>query len=643
MVRGPRNRAKLNTYYDLYMETGKLDPNVNPEIAASWEKSRSFGAPTDRIHTDHRLPAADFAARQHLHSQAMEYLGQLTAGLRDFFKEYDISLLLLDDECVVLKSYTMPFYQLTPGEIEGVRVGVEEIGTSSVSMAYELQVPFWVFGPEMWVKDSHESDACSAPIFVDGKMCYIITMVGMHYHNMPQEAVMAVLKTLCYGLEHYLQQQNRLKAQETILDVIPFAVYHVVEDSQVAYANKLGMERLERIGMASRDNKDSGAKANSLSDVVINYRHTPIYAGFQGVPSHNKEVTWITQAKTYEDITTVVPFEKDINDNVRSVVAISMPIEDLRTMVAHAAGFTAKYSLSSLVCEGSGFNSIKDKAVRLAKGSGHILLQGESGTGKQRMAHGIHQASPFASGPFITLHCGDAAQDIMEQELFGISVSKDVSHPGKLELADGGTLFIDEIEKMPMEVARLLAASLTTMESCRVGEETNRPINVRIVAACDSDLRRCVERGSFPRQLYELVSRSVIRIPPLRNRKEDIGILASHILKELATMHQVPTKTLSPEAVKVLSSYEWPGNIKQLQNVMENVFFNTEGDVVQAGDIDFTGDAKANGRWKEDKDAFVKLWHVAGGNVSRLANVLHVSRVTLYRYLKKFGLEKKQV
>ncbi len=137
MVRGPRNRAKLNTYYDLYMETGKLDPNVNPEIGASWEKSRNFGAPTDRIHTDHRLPAADFAARQRLHSQAMEYLGQLTAGLRDFFKEYDISLLLLDDECVVLKSYTMPFYQLTPGEIEGVRVGVEEIGTSSVSLAYE--------------------------------------------------------------------------------------------------------------------------------------------------------------------------------------------------------------------------------------------------------------------------------------------------------------------------------------------------------------------------------------------------------------------------------------------------------------------------------------------------------------------------
>lgn len=637
MVRGPRSREKLQAYYDLYMDTGRLDPNINPEIAASWQRSRGYNAASDRIHTDHRLSPEAFAARQKLHRDAILYLRQLTGQLRDFFKEYDISLLLLDDECVILKSYTMPFYQMTPGEIEGVRVGIEDIGTSSVSMAYELQTPFWVFGPEMWVRDSHDSDACSAPIFVDQKMCYIITMVGMHYQNMPQESIMAVLKTLSFGMENYLQQQSRLRAQEMILDVVPFAVYHVMEGSEVAYANKLGMQRLKKIGVGKKDSRSFNTK---LSDVVMNYHHTPIYTGFQGVPSHNKEVTWITQSKTYEDITTVIPFEQDIGGRVHSVLAISMPIEDLRTMVAHAAGFTAKYSLNSLVCEGSSFNSVKDKAMRIAKGKGHVLLLGESGTGKQRMAHGIHQASSFASGPFITLNCLDAAQEIMEQELFGVSVSKDVSHPGKLELADGGTLFIDEIEKMPGEIARELAASLITKESRRIGEETSRPINVRIIAACDGELKRFVERGSFPKELYDIISRSVIRIPPLRNRREDIGILAEHILTELAAMHQVPAKTLSKGAVKLLRAYEWPGNIKQLQSVMENVFFNTTGSEVQPEDIDLMGDAKLNGRWKEDKDAFVKLWSVAGGNVSRLANVLHVSRVTLYRYLKKYGLDK---
>lgn len=640
MIRGPRSREKLKAYYDLYIHTGRLDPNVNPEVAASWAKSRACGAPTDKIHTARRLPGEEFAARQKLHREAVAYLRQLANNLRDFFKEYEISLLLLDDECVVLKSYTMPFYQMTPGEIEGVRVGVEEIGTSSVSMARDLQQPFWLFGPEMWVQDSHASDACSAPIFVDKRMRYIITMVGMDYQNMPREAVMAVLRTLSYGLENYIQQQTRLRAQEAILDVIPFAVYHVHEGSEVAYANKLGMKRLKKIGIGKGDNNSFNTK---LSDVVMNYRHTPVYSGFQGVHSHNREVTWITPGRTYEDITTVVPFERDSDGGVRSVVAVSMPIEDLRTMVAHAAGFTAKYSLSSMVCASALFSAVKEKALRLARGKNHILLQGESGTGKQRMAHGIHQASPFAAGPFITLHCGDVTPEILEQEIFGVSVGSEAGHPGRLELASGGTLFIDEVEKMPADIAGELAASLTAMESSRIGEETSRPINVRLVAACDTDLRRLTERGSFDRALYEVLSHGIIRIPPLRNRKEDIGVLGAHMLSELAGLHQARSKRLAQDAVDFLMSYEWPGNIKQLQSVIEHAFFRTAGGVIHAEDINLFGDITLDARWKEDRDAFIKVWRVAGGNVSRLSTLLHVSRVTLYRYMKKYGLKKNKI
>lgn len=637
MMRGPRSREKLRSYYDLYMNEGKLDPNINPQVAASWEKSKAFHAPTDRIHTDHRLSKEELAARHKLHAGAIDYLRRLTNNLRDFFKEYDISLLLLDEECVVLKSYTMPFYQMTPGEIEGIRVGIEEVGTSSISMAYELKAPFWLFGPEMWVEDCHESDACSAPILIDGEVRYVITMVGMHYEHMPQEAVMAVLKTLSFGLENYVQQQIRLKAQDAILDVVPFAVYHVREESEVAYANKLGMKRLKKVGIDKKHNQEFSTR---LSEVVLNYRHTPIYTGFKGETSLNQEVTWITPSKTYEDITTVVPFERDCNKNVKSVVAISMPIEDLRTMVAHAAGFTAKYSLSSMVCGESIFATVKEKAIRVAKGRKHVLLQSESGTGKQRMAHGIHQASPFAAGPFITLHCGDTTSDIFEQELFGVSVTREVSHPGKLELASGGTLFIDEIEKMPLDVARELAASLTTKESSRVGEETNRPINVRIVAACDGDLKRMVEKGKFPAELFEILAHNVIKIPPLRNRKEDIGILGEHIIGELAALHQSSPKTISQEAIEVLQNYEWPGNIKQLQVVIEHAFFRAKGDVIKAEDINLLGDIDLDASWKADKDVFHKLWEVAGGNVSRLSSMLQVSRVTLYRYMKKYGLGK---
>lgn len=637
MVRGRRNRDKLQGYYDLFMNTGQLDPNLNPEIAASWQESRRLGAASDKINIANRVSAGDFADRLNKHSGTIAYLQQLTSNLRDFFKEYDISLLLLDEECVILKSYTMPFYQLTPGEIEGVRAGVADIGTSSVSIAYEKQMPFWVFGPEMWVQESHESDACSAPIMVGGKVQYIVTMVGMHYQNMPQEAVMAVLKSIVYGLQNYVNQQESMAVQEKLLSVVPFALYQVREDSQVIYANQLGRQRLQEIGITPSAEGDFNDK---LQDVVLNYAHTPIAACFKGRDCHNEEVTWITGRKTYEDITTVTPFARDKAGQVSSVIVVSMPIEDLRTMVAHAVGFTARYSLSSLVCIGSNSSAIKSKALRVAKGNAPVLLVGEAGTGKQRVAHGIHLASDYANGAFITFKCHDAALNVLQEELFGITEGEAVSKPGKLELAEGGTLFIDEIEKMPWELAEELAEAIRESTVRRVGEKSRRRFSARIIAASDTELRRLTEKKLFPVELYNLIARSVIRIPPLRQRRADIKGLAEHILRELAEMHHVPGKSLSREAAELLCSYHWPGNIKQLQGIMENTFFKADSQVIRAKDIDITGVADMRNRWKADKEVFSKLWQAAGENVSRMAASLSVSRVTLYRYLEKYGIKK---
>ncbi|MBE6097217.1 MAG: sigma-54-dependent Fis family transcriptional regulator [Schwartzia succinivorans] len=635
MIREHRSREKLLTYYDKYINEGVIDPNVHPWVAESWMKSKKLNVQSDTMYTGRKLSTEDFRLLQAQHKEAVDYLEVMVDNIREFFQKYNLCLLLLDSDCVVLKSYALPYFQMTAGEIEGVRVGIEEVGTSSISIAREHETPFWLFGPEMWVKDCQGGDACSAPVYMNGELSYMLTLVAVKQSEMPQDAVIAMLLTLGKSLEFYLSQMQRLQAQETILDATPFAVYHVMPGGDVAYANKLGLTRLAGIGAQKNERE-----MPNLSDVVMNYRHTPIYNGFRGVPSHNKEVTWITQAKTYEDITTVVPLGRDIDQAVSSVVVVSMPIEDLRTLVAHAAGYTAKYSLSSMVGEGTTFAAMKDKAARVAKNKHHVLIQGESGTGKQRLAHGIHQASPRAAGPLITLRCGDATPELLEQELFGIVLDSEGSHPGRLELASGGTLFLDEVEKMPKNIAAQLAKNLQSGTSCRIGERVERSIDVRIVAACDSDLKRLTERGLFDKTLYEIVSKSVIRVPSLRSRREDIPTLVGHIVKELAAQHQMQPKKILPETVKVLHDYDWPGNIKQLQSVLEYAFFNTKGDTIGPDDISLMGDIKPDNKWKEDREVFVKAWKAAGGNVSRLANLLSVSRVTLYRYLKKYGLEK---
>lgn len=636
MIREHRSREKLEGYYRKYIEKNELDPNVHPWVADSWQQSREFGVGAERMATSSRLTAAELAALQLKNANAIDYLGDFAEDIREFFQKYNLSLLLVDADCTVLKSYSLPFYQKTPGEIEGVRVGIREVGTSSISIAYEHKVPFWLFGPEMWIEECQLGDACSAPILVGGELVYVLTIVSVEHETLPQDAVISLMLTMKRALETHLTQSMRIKAQEAILDATPFAVYHVMPGGDVAYANKLGLKRLAGIGAQNKKNQ----QLLNLNDVVLNYRHTPIYKGFKGVPSYNKEVTWITRAKTYEDITTVVPFERDSDQVVSSVVAVSMPIEDLRTLVAHAAGYTAKYSLSSMVGDGSAFAAIKDKAARVARNKHHVLLQGESGTGKQRMSHGIHQASSRAAGPLISIRCGDATPELLEQELFGVQISPEVSHPGKLELASGGTLFMDEIEKLPKALAASLARALEQETMRRVGEDVERSIDVRIVAACDSDLKRLTERGLFDKALYEIVSKSVLRVPPLRSRREDIPVLVRHIISELAQQHQMQEKNVLPETIEVLKKYDWPGNIKQLQGVLEYAFFNTLSAAIGPEDINLMGDIKPDNKWKEDREVFVKAWQAAGGNVSRLANLLNVSRVTLYRYLKKYELEK---
>jgi transcriptional regulator with PAS, ATPase and Fis domain len=636
MIREHRSREKLEGYYKKYVEEGMLDPNVHPWVAESWQKSHALQIGTEKMSTEQRLSAKELEDAQKKNSNAIDYLGVFVEDIREFFQKYNLSLLLVDADCMVLKSYSLPFYQKTPGEIEGARVGIEDVGTSSISIAYERKMPFWLFGPEMWVKECQAGDACSAPILVGGELVYVLTLVSSDHESLPQDAVISLLLTMKNALELHLRQSLRIKAQETILDATPFAVYHVMPGGDVAYANKLGLKRLAGIG--AKNKKDQPYM--NLNDVVLNYRHTPIYKGFTGVPSYNKEVTWITKAKTYEDITTVVPFERDSDQAVSSVVAVSMPIEDLRTLVAHAAGYTAKYSLNSMVGDGSAFAAIKDKAARVARNKNHVLLQGESGTGKQRMAHGIHQASQRAAGPLISIRCGDATPELLEQELFGVVLSPDVSHPGKLELASGGTLFMDEIEKLPKSITLSLSKALQQQKMRRLGEAVERPIDVRIIAACDSDLKRLAERGLFEKEFYEILSKSVLRVPALRSRREDIPVLVNHILLELAQQHQMQEKVVSPEAIDILKKYDWPGNIKQLQGVLEYAFFNTAENTIGSENINLMGDIKPDNKWKEDKDVFVKAWQAAGGNVSRLANLLNVSRVTLYRYLKKYELEK---
>ena len=541
----------------------------------------------------------------------------------------------MTSDCTVLKKYANITSRLID-KLEGVSLSVENVGTLSCNIVKETKTPFWIFGPEIWLEELHGMNSGSVPVIVNDELTYIVSLTAMQHEKISQDVILALLITLKTALELNIKQSLNIKAQKAILDAAPFAVYHIMPEDKIVYTNRMGKERLSVINAIDENNVTA-----HLKDVVLNYTHTPIYDGFQGISCYNRETTWITNNKTYEDITTVVPLKNSEDDEeVQSVVTVSMPIEDLRTLVAHASGYTAKYSLSSMVGDSKTFIQMKERAYRVARNKNHILIQGEAGVGKQRLAHGIHMASMRMAGPLISINCADFTPELLEQDLFGAMTEPEVSHPGKLELASKGTLFIDEIEKMPNNIAKMLAQALSEKKTHRIGESLERSIDVRIIAATDSNLRRLTEKGQFNEKLFNIISRSIIRVPSLRSRRDDIPKLAIHVVEELSRQHQMETKKLLPETIELLRNYDWPGNIKQLQSVLEYSFFNTSGKNILPTDINLMGNVKPDNKWKTDKEIFLKAWKAAGGNVSRLSNLLSVSRVTLYRYIKKYGLEK---
>lgn len=620
MIRERRNKEKLASYYKKFMEEGIIDPNVHPWVAESWQRCRAMNLPHETMPKINKLSREEIIEHQKTHEFIVKYVDGLYEQSKQHFNIHNLSMLLIDEGGYVIKNYALPFFQRVIEDIQGMRVLEEDVGTSSISIAREHNVPFLMFGPEMWIKDSHSGDACSAPIYVNGKIRYIISFFSLDQNDLPYDLLLSLLMTMKYSIEQHLSMLESWSINQIMMEQLPISVYWIGKNAKIKYCNENGRKRL--------DGKEE------LEDVFLNYEHIPIKKALQGVPTYRREITWITQDRTYEDITTVMPIK--VGSEVESALVLSMSIEDLKTTIAHATGYSSRYSLYSMVGETSEFLALQHKATRVARTDHNILLQGEPGTGKQRLAHGIHQASSRAAAPLIVVKCSNAPLEELEEEFFG-RMDGDQPLAGKLELSLGGTLFLDEVEKLPVEMGDKLADALT---HGIVNKKTGitKKFNVRVIAACDSNLKRLADKGLFSRKLYELVLDTTMRVPPLRERVKDIEVIATHILAEMSAQHNLPPKKLSQEAVGMLLSCSWPGNIKQLQGVIEQAFFHTPGSIIEAENIKLPSDRTLEKSWKYDKESFIAAWKSAGGNISKLANMLDVSRVTLYRYLKKYGL-----
>ena len=287
---------------------------------------------------------------------------------------------------------------------------------------------------------------------------------------------------------------------------------------------------------------------------------------------------------------------------------------------------------------------------KVAKEDSAVLIQGETGTGKELIANAVHNYSIRSEQPIITINCGTFPKDLIQAELFGYEkgayTGSDKLHIGRIESAKNGTLFLDEIGDLPLEQQINLLRFLEDRTIQRIGSSVKIPINVRIIAATHVDLKAAVERKEFREDLYYRLQVLKIETPPLREREGDIELLAEYFFNKASANNTYKAKGFQVETLKLISRYNWPGNVRELMNCLRHAVVMSENDLLSPEDLDlnnlepdfFALQTLDEARVAVDRQLIANTLNHTRNNVSRAAKHMGISRVSLYRLLEKYTL-----
>ncbi|MCK5114252.1 MAG: sigma-54-dependent Fis family transcriptional regulator [Phycisphaerae bacterium] len=452
----------------------------------------------------------------------------------------------------------------------------------------------------------------------------------------------------------------------------PVAEILIVED-EIAHAEALA-EGLSRVGHRCTTVHDGADAITKLRQAAFDIIITDLMLG----PGPNglavldaaREIAPAAKVILITAHSTVDTCRTALRNGAFDYIEKPLDLDELRAQVGRAAEVTAqrrmirelrerlddKYGFGNIVGQSKPMLEILDTVHRIAPSNISVLLLGESGTGKELFANAIHQNSKRSEGKFVTINCAGLSETLLEDELFGhvkgAYTGATSDRPGRFEHAGGGTLFLDEVGDMPLTMQAKLLRVLENGEVIRVGSNEPKQVDVRIISATNSDLADKVSSKEFREDLYFRIKGATIDIPPLRRRRDDIPLLIETFLKSANERHNRKIDGVTSEARRVLMSYPWPGNIRQLRNVIENMVVLAVDDEKLGVDdlpqeIHSAPDALAKEEFGQlagisieqaEKQLIRNTLKMVEGNREKAASILGIGERTLYRKIKEYEL-----
>jgi len=492
----------------------------------------------------------------------------------------------------------------------------------------------------------HQDWACSAAPITDsaGALLGVLSVTGrkenVHCHTL------GMVVSAAAAVSNYLAVQKAQKELEqtaklhsTIINSVSDGLLMIDGKGIVTFLNPTGAKIL---------NVNAAEAVGKHISTLVDFRPVVLKVLETGQGYTDKEFFIETKRGVLHFVKTAIAL-KNRKGEVEGVIDIFREIKKIRQLVTKMVGATAQFSFEDII----GNSPAMKECIRLAKiaanGAANVLIQGESGTGKELIAQAIHTASLRSEGPFIAINCGAIPRNLVESELFGydegaFTGAKQGGRPGKFELAHGGTIFLDEIGEMPLDIQVKLLRVLQEKRITRVGGQRCLDIDVRVIAATNRDVALEVKEGNFRHDLYYRLNVLPIYVPPLRDRQEDIPPLIEYLLKKMCRQLNVENKCFSPEAMDRIMRYEWPGNVRELENVVERAVNICEGAVIGAEYLPRTVGERAPVAWgplslrDAEKKIIQETLHKTRGNISHAAKILGIGRNTLYSKLKEYSI-----
>jgi DNA-binding NtrC family response regulator len=391
-------------------------------------------------------------------------------------------------------------------------------------------------------------------------------------------------------------------------------------------------------------------------DLLKKVREVNQEAGFLIVTGHGTVETAVAALKTGADDYILKPLDLfELRDRVRHILERRKPGNEMRHLRRQMA---LGRGTEQIVGKSPAMDTLLEQIAIVAPTRTTVLLLGESGTGKDLVAQTLHQNSPRRRENFLPLNCSALSPSLLESELFGYEKGSFTGalerRLGKLELADHGTLFLDEIGEMPLDMQVKLLRFLETREIMRVGGASRVQLDVRLIAATNRDLEQAVEQDKFRKDLYYRLKVVTLLIPPLRERRADIPLLAWYFLETFAREHDKRTPEISPEAMDVLVRYSWPGNVRELKNLIENLVVfarqpnlalsDLPAELREAAETSDATESRTQGLFEDlnmdviERQAIVRALEKTGGNRGKAAELLGIGLRTLQKKLKDYGM-----